>query len=185
MQEKINEIASRVRELRELSDFTIEQMADELGIDKDVYASYENAEKDVPASVLCEIAKVLKVDTAVLLTGEDAKMHVFTVTRNDKGVSVERRKQYKYQSLASNFINKKFEPFIVTVEPKDESEPVSTATHQGQEFNYLLEGRLKVFIHNNEIVLEAGDCIYFDSSFEHAMRALDGKSARFLAVVMC
>jgi quercetin dioxygenase-like cupin family protein len=111
-------------------------------------------------------------------------MHYFTVTRKGQGISVERRKQYKYQSLASNFINKKAEPFIVTVEPKPKGAAVQTNAHPGQEFNYVLEGSLKFIIRDQEFVLEAGDSIYFDSSCEHAMIALGGKPARFLAIIM-
>ena len=47
-----------------------------------------------------------------------------------------------------------------------------------------LRGTLKVYIHNNEIVLREGDSIYFDSNYEHAMEALGGEPAKFLAVIM-
>lgn len=183
MNQKIKEIAERVKELRGLCDYTVLDVAYKLGIAEDTYLAYESGEKDFPASVLCEVAKILGVDSSVLLTGEEARMRVFAVTRRDKGVSVERRKQYSYQNLAANFIHKEFEPFVVTVEPKDEAAEVTTATHEGQEFNYVIEGKLKVYIHKNEIVLDEGDSIFFDSSYPHAMRALDGKKAKFLAIV--
>jgi len=48
----------------------------------------------------------------------------------------------------------------------------------------VLEGRMKVYIHQNEVILESGDSIYFDSSHPHAMEALDGRPARFLAIVL-
>lgn len=183
MQEKIREIASRVKELRDLCDYSVCFMAKELGMAEQEYEKFESGASDIPASVLCEIARIFKVSTTVLLTGEDARLHIFSVTRKDKGVCVERRKAYKYQAIAANFSDKKFEPFIVTVEPK-ESEQISTNTHPGHEFNYVLEGKLKVVIHQNEIELEAGDSIYFDSNYEHGMQAMDGRSAKFLAVVL-
>ncbi|MBN1134797.1 MAG: helix-turn-helix transcriptional regulator [Methanosarcinaceae archaeon] len=184
MQEKIKEIATRISELRELSDMTVDQMAEFLNIPIEKYQKYESGNEDIPASVLFEIAHKLGVDMAILLTGEEPKMHIFTVTRKEKGVSVERRKQYKYQSLAANFIHKKAEPFMVTVNPKPEGSELSTNSHPGQEFDYLLEGRLKLYIHNHEIILEEGDSIFFDSSYEHAMQALGNKPATFLAVVL-
>ncbi|MDQ1276724.1 MAG: hypothetical protein QG610_2302, partial [Euryarchaeota archaeon] len=82
------------------------------------------------------------------------------------------------------FIHKKAEFFIVTVEPKPEGAKPDTNAHPGQEFNYVLEGSLKVYIHNNEIVLNEGDSIYFDSNYQHAMKAMNGKPAKFLAVIM-
>ncbi|HIH62474.1 MAG TPA: helix-turn-helix domain-containing protein [Methanobacteriales archaeon] len=182
MKEKSKEIGARIRELRELSKITEEEMADYLGIPLKTYRRYETGEDDIPASLLFETAQKLKVDMSLLLTGEEARMHIFTVTRKGKGVKVERRKQYKYESLAEKFIHKKAEPFIVTVEPREDKPEMNS--HPGQEFNYILEGRIRFYIHENEIILNEGDSIFFDSSYPHAMEALNGKRAKFLAIIM-
>ncbi|WP_094229002.1 helix-turn-helix domain-containing protein [Methanolobus psychrotolerans] len=184
MQEKIKEIAARVRELRDISDISVEEMAEKLALPVDTYSRYENGEEDIPASILLEAAQALNVDMSVLLTGEVPRMHVFSVTRKDKGISAERRKDYKYQNIAANFANKRAEPFVVKVDPKPEGTPVSMNSHPGQEFDYVLEGTLKVIIHNNELVLEEGDSIYFDSGYAHGMQAIGGKPAKFLAVIL-
>lgn len=182
MNEKTKEIGSRIFELRDLSEINAEEMAEYLKIDVEKYREYENGTSDVPASILYEIAHKLGVDMGLLLTGEETRMHIFTITRKGKGTAVERRKQYKYENLAEKFIHKKAEPFIVTVDPK-EKEP-SKNSHPGQEFDYVLEGTLKVYIHSNELTLEEGDSIFFDSAYEHAMEALNDKPAKFLAIVM-
>ncbi|BDZ67540.1 helix-turn-helix domain-containing protein [Methanobacterium ferruginis] len=184
MKEKMKEIGLRITELRKLSDLEVQDMADYLKISRETYQEYEDGEKDIPASILFEIAHKLQVDMGLLLTGEETRMHIFSVTRRGKGVEVGRRKQYQYENLAEKFIHKKAEPFIVTVEPKDAENKPSTNSHPGQEFNYVLDGVLKIYIHDNEIILNEGDSIFFDSSYEHAMEALENKPARFLAVVM-
>ncbi len=184
MQERIKEVAARVKELRGILEIGTDEMAKYLNVSKAQYERYENGEEDIPASELYEISKRLGVEMSILLTGETPRMHYFTVTRKGKGVSVERRKQYKYQNLAFNFINKKAEPFIVTVEPKPKNTRVQTNSHPGQEFNYVLEGSLRFIIRDQEFVLNKGDSIYFDSSCDHAMVALKGKPAKFLAVIM-
>ncbi|HMK45685.1 MAG TPA: cupin domain-containing protein [Methanocella sp.] len=184
MQEKIKEVAARVKELREILEISQESLSAYLRISPDIYRKYENGEEDIPASILYEISRKLGVEMSVLLTGEVPKMHYFTVTRKGKGASVERRKQYKYQNLASNFINKKAEPFIVTVEPKPDGVPVHANSHPGQEFNYVLEGSFRLLIKDHEITLNEGDSIYFDSGCDHAMVALNNRPARFLAIIM-
>ena len=68
-------------------------MADYLNLPVEVYQEYEDGSADIPASVLFEIAQKLEVDMGLLLTGEETRMNIFTVTRKDKGVNVERRKQ--------------------------------------------------------------------------------------------
>jgi len=184
MKEKMKEIAQRVSELRELSEVSLKDMANDINVPVETYKSYEEGINDIPASVLFEISQKLNVDMGLLLTGEETRMHIFTVTREGKGVRVERRKQYKYENLAEKFIHKKAEPFIVTVQPRNEEGKPSTNSHPGQEFNYVIKGSLKIYIHDNEIVLEKGDSIFFDSSYKHAMEALDGKKAKFLAIIL-
>ena len=48
----------------------------------------------------------------------------------------------------------------------------------------MLEGSLKVTIHDNEVVLNEGDSIFFDSMYEHVMEALNDMPVKLLAVVM-
>ena len=183
MNEYNKDIGNRIRELRELSDITIKEIAEELNIKEETYIQYENAEVDIPASFLYELAHIFKVDLGLLLTGEESRMSIFDITRANKGVSVDRRKEYTHENLCSNFIHKKAETFLVVVDPKKNPVP-SLNSHPGQEFNYVLEGSLKIYIHNNEIVLNEGDSIFFDSTHRHAMIALNDKPAKFLAVII-
>lgn len=184
MQEKNREIANRIREMRELSDITMQEIADRLNIAADLYEKYEKGLVDIPASLLFELAAIFKVELGLLLTGEEPRMHYYSVTRKEKGARVDRREAYHYQNLASNFIHAKAEPFLVTVDPKPEGTVPPKNAHPGQEFEYLLEGRMRLYIRDQEIDLEAGDSIYFDSFCPHAMCALDNRPARFLAVIL-
>ena len=177
------DIGNRIKELRELSDISVQDIAQELNVDAKTYTQYEAGEVDIPASFIYEIANILQVDFSLLLTGEESRMSIFDVTRANKGVSIERRKEYKYENLCPKFIHKKAETFIVTVDPKENQIP-SLNSHPGQEFNYILEGSVKIYIHNNEIILNEGDSIFFDSTHRHAMIALNDKPAKFLAVII-
>lgn len=184
MQDKIKEIASRCKEMRELSDISISDIATKINVAEEHYRSFEAGNEDISASLLNEIAQVLGVDLALLLTGNMPRMNIFSVTRKGKGVSVQRRLQYQYQALAANFHNKKAEPFMVTVAPKDDSAEISLNSHPGQEMDYVIAGTLKVVIHSNEIILEEGDTIFYDSSHPHGMAAVGGKPAQFIAIIM-
>ncbi|MCL2115447.1 MAG: cupin domain-containing protein [Methanobrevibacter sp.] len=182
MKEIVKDIGFRVKELREISNVTSQEIAKELNIDEEEYTLYENGEKDIPVSILYEIAQKLGVDMGLLVSGEETRMNIFHVTRAGKGRFVEKRKGYECESVADRFINKKAETLIVTVEPKEEKPPKNS--HLGQEYNYVIEGSLKLYIHDHEIILNKGDSIFFDSSYEHAMQALNGKEAKFLAVII-
>lgn len=184
MAERRQDIAARLKELREIEGLSAEGMAKALGVSPAEYRAFEAGQADIPASALHDAAHLLKTDLTDLLTGEAPRMKVFSVTRQGGGVTVERRKDYRYRNLAANFAGRKADVFEVTV-PADAGESGGHAnSHPGQEFDYLLEGRMRVRIHGNELTLEAGDCVYFDSNHGHSMQALDGKPARFLAMIL-
>jgi transcriptional regulator with XRE-family HTH domain len=184
MKEKIQLIADRIRELREISGFSAAALAQEMGISTDLLLQYESGAVDIPVGFLYKVAHKFSIELSAILTGENPRLHIYCVVRKDMGLNVERRKQYKYESLAFNFINKKAEPFIVRIEPDTESAPMEFNSHPGQEFNYVIEGVMKVIIDAHEIVLNPGDSIYFDSAYKHAVKAMNQTPVKLLAIVL-
>lgn len=184
MSDQIKQIASRIKALREISGISIETLAKELKVSSDLYKEYESGTVDIPVGFLYEIANKFKVELTAILTGENPKLHTYCLVRKGKGVNVERRKQYKYLNLSYNFVNKKIETFHVTVEPESEDAPVHLSSHPGQEFNYVLEGTLMIVIDGHQLTLNEGDSLYFDSNYPHGMKALNGQTAKFLAVII-
>lgn len=184
MSNHIQIIAMRIRDLRDINGLTQEQVAEASGIPLQDYLAYETGECDFSFSHLFNIASTLGVDISDLLTGESPKLKGYILTRNGKGLAFERRKAYQYQHLAYNFRDKKAEPFIVTVEYDPNQLSGKTAhAHEGQEFDYVLDGHMKIELAGNEVYLAPGDSIYYDSSLPHAMYALE-EDARFIAVVI-
>ena len=169
MNEQIKQIAERLRGLREVLDLTPEEVAQSCQMPVDNYLEMESGNKDISVSALQQIAP---------------KMSSYFLTRKGAGVSVERTKRYKYESLASGFRRRLADPFIVTVEPKPEGTPLYLNSHEGQEFNMVMEGRLLLNVDGKDIILNEGDSLYFDSTKPHGMQALDGKPVKFLAVIM-
>lgn len=184
MIEQIKLIAERIRGFRDIEGISAETLAHELGVSVSQYNSYESGTTDIPVGFLIKIAHKFNIELSVLLSGEDPKLRVYSVVRKDKGLRVERRKQYKYESLAYNFINKKAEPFMVTVEPIAGNSEIEYNSHSGQEFGYVLEGSLQLFIDTHEILLNEGDSIYFDSGHQHALKALNNKPVKLLIIVL-
>lgn len=184
MDEQIKQIGERVRGLRDALDLSIEEMAADCQLDLKQYQQIESGESDISVSTLQRIAHRFDIPLDVLMFGEEPKMSSYFLTRKGTGISVERTKVYKYESLASGFRNRKADPFIVTVEPKPDDTPMYYNTHSGQEFNLVIEGRLLLSINGKELVLNPGDSLYFNSSLPHGMKALDGKTVKFLAIVM-
>ena len=177
-----NEIGARLRELREVSDYTIEDLAAELHLDPAVYASYELNGKDVPISVIYEIANKFKVDFTEIVTGQSAKLETWHLIRKGGGKVINRNPEYHFEDLAFRYANKVMQPLLVTLEPTDAV--AKLITHSGQEFNLVLEGTVVVTLGDKDFVLNEGDSIYFNPTIPHGQRCGDeGKRARFLTVI--
>lgn len=183
MEEQIRQIADRLRGMREVLEISPDEAAATCAISREQYLNLESGQIDIPVSILHRMSHQYNFDLTSLLTGEEPLMRSYTLTRKDKGVGVNRRKDYKYQALAGNFIHRKADPFVVVVEPVN-SDSVNFNSHPGQEFNFMLEGKMKFFIGSKEMILEPGDSIYFDSGLPHGMLAMENECARFLAIIL-
>ena len=178
--EPINEIAARIRELREVCDYSVEQLASELGLTVEQYAGYEQ-NGDFPISVIYEIANKFNVDFNELITGEPSRIDTFQVVRRGQGRSISRFPGYRFKDLAFRYADKIMQPLLVTLEPSDE--PAKLVTHTGQEFNLVLKGSIAVIFDDQEIILNEGDSIYFNPTYPHGQRCVGDSKARFLTVI--
>ena len=181
MDEQLRQIGERLRGLRDVLDIPVSEMAGTIGIDVEKYEKIEKGEMDITISNLMKIAHKYGVSAEELMFAEAPHMKSYFVVRKGQGMSVERTKAYKYQSLVSGFMNHKADVFIVTVEPKPGARTIYKNSHPGQEFNLVLEGKMELYIGGKTIMLEEGDSIYFDSSKPHGMLAVGDKAVKFLA----
>jgi transcriptional regulator with XRE-family HTH domain len=184
MTEQIKQIAERLKGFREIAGISTETLSKELGITLEIYHEYESGQTDIPVGFLSKFAQHFDIELSVLLMGENPKLRKYCIVRKGKGLKVERRKQYKYENLAYNFIDKKAEPFIVTIDPANNDSPVEYNSHPGQEFNYVLEGSMKFFIDGHEMILNQGDSIYFDSGCKHALKTQNNQTVKILAIIL-
>lgn len=179
--DQLKQIGERLSGLRDALDISAEEMAETVGISVEKYLEIEKGNADITISKLMTIAHKYGVSAEELMFAESAHMKGYYVVRKGQGMSVERTKAYKYQSLVSGFVNHKADVFIVTVEPKPNVHTVYKNSHPGQEFNLVLEGKMELYIGGKTILLEEGDSIYFDSSKPHGMLAVGEKAVKFLA----
>ncbi|MBE6854858.1 MAG: helix-turn-helix domain-containing protein [Ruminococcus sp.] len=180
MQNEISGIANRIRELREVCEYTQEQLAAELGVEPAVYAEYE-AEGNFPISVIYEIANKFRVDFNELVTGNPSHLDTYHIVRRGQGQSVSRFEGYRFKDLAFRYANKVMQPLLVTLDPSDETPAL--VSHAGQEFNLVLKGTVAVIFEDKEILLNEGDSIYFNPTVPHGQRCAGDTKARFLTVI--
>ena len=181
----IKKIAERLRFLRESLNLTVEDAAAAAMVSTEDYLKAESGKVDFSFNFLQKLAKYFGVDIVQLISGESPRLTGFQVTRAGEGMPLERRKGFNYFHLASHFKDKSAEPFIVTAryDADEQTRPIHVSTHNDQEFDLILEGKLKVTVDNYTTVLCEGDSIYYNASLPHGMVAYEG-DCKFLAVVI-
>ena len=184
--EKLVEVAMRIREMREISGLTEEEMAIETEVTVDDYRRFEAGELDFPFTFLHKCAHVFGIDITNILEGKSAHLSSYTVTRKGEGQKTAKEDGIDIVNLAPKFRKKIAEPHYVKYEYNEalQNKPIHLTKHSGQEFDYVLEGSLKVQVGSHTEVLNEGDSIYYNSSTPHGMIAIDGADCLFLAVVL-
>ena len=180
------EVASRIREMREIMGFSQNTMAQKTDLSLAEYKAYESGETDLPFSFIHKCALAFNIDITDLLEGHSSRLTSYTVTRRGMGQQTAKETGIDIQNLAPMFKNKIAEPYWVKYDYSDElqGKPIQLATHAGQEFDIIISGSLLVQIGTNREVLHEGDCIYYNSSTPHGMIAIDGRDCLFVAVVL-
>ena len=182
MNEQIKDIGMRLSCLREDMEISTSEMAKKLNVDEDTYKAYESGDKDFSFSFIYNAADILGVDVLDLISGSAPTISMCCMVKKGQGYSVKRAHEYDYKHLAYTFRNKKAEPFLVTITPDDK--PPVMHGHEGQEFNYVISGKMMLYIGDISYELSQGDSVYFDSSIPHAEVALGDEEAQFIAVVI-
>ena len=184
--DKLLEVARRIREMREICGFTEAEMAQKTEVSAEAYGRYERGETDFPFTFIHKCAQAFGLGITDLLEGKSAQLSSYTITRKGQGQETAREDGIVIQNLAPLFRNKIAEPHWVRYEYKEEQQnkPIHLAKHSGQEFDFIMSGRLKVQIGDHVEYLSEGDSIYYNSSTPHGMMAVDGEDCLFVAVVL-
>ena len=183
---KLQEVALRIREMREIFDFDEVTMAEKTEVSVAEYRQYESGELDFPFTFIHKCALAFGIGMTDLLEGSSAHLSSYTVTRRGQGQQTAKEDGIEISNLAPMFRKKLAEPYWVHYEydPKLQNRPIHLTKHSGQEFDMVLKGKLKVQIGENVEYLEEGDSIYYNSSTPHGMIAIGGEDCLFVAVVM-
>ena len=183
---KLFEVARRIKEMRSICDFSVEEMAEKTEVTAEQYIAYESGAEDLPFSFIHKCALAFDIGITDLLEGHSAKLTSYTVTRKGEGQTTAKENGIEIQNLAPLFKDKLGDPYWVRYEYSAdlENKQIHTSTHAGQEFDMVISGTLMVKVGDHTEILHEGDSIYYKSSTPHGMIAVDGRDCVFLAFIL-
>ncbi len=183
---KIREVAGRIRELREISGFSVEEMAERTGVSVEEYIQCESGNQNLSIAFLYRCTLSLGVDMGDLLEGSSPNLRTYALTRKGEGQRIEEAHNMIGFNLASGFRNRIALPLYMELHYRDgaEYEDIQLTTHEGQECDIVIRGQMKIQIGGRTEILNPGDCIYYDSATPHGMIAVGGQDCAFYAMVL-
>ena len=186
MEYKIHAVAARIRELREISGFTVEEMAQRTGVSVEEYIACEAGSKNLSIAFLYRCVLIFGVDMGDLLEGHSPKLRSYALTRKGEGQRIEEAHHMVGFNLAAGFRNRIALPLYMEMPYREgaEQEEIALTTHEGQECDIVIRGQMKIQIGGKTEILKAGDTIYYNSATPHGMIAVGGEDCAFYAIVL-
>lgn len=168
----------KMKKLRKERGLTISELAHETGLSPSLLSKIEEGSVSPSVSNIIQISKVLSVDSGSFLSPQEIK------DRERKRIEsyVKRTSSYSYKVLTPGAEKKHMKAFLVTIDPKQDHKMVEYH-HEGEEFIYVLQGKLEIKVGDNTTVLEKGEAIHFNSALTHKLRNLSDEKTELIVVV--
>ncbi len=183
---KVQEVAKRIRELREITGLSAEEMAQKTGLTVEEYLQHEAGNRNLSIAFLYRCVLCFGVDMSDLLEGKSPQLRSYALTRKGEGQRIEEAHHMVGFNLAAGFRNRIALPLYMELKYRQgaEKEDIELITHEGQECDIVIRGHMKIQIGRHSEILHPGDCIYYDSSTPHGMIAVEGEDCAFYAIVL-
>lgn len=170
-------LGSKLKAKREEKGYTLKQTAEISGLSIGFISQVERGQTDPSLSSLKKLAGALDIKLGDLFNQESAA-HV--LVKKGAGRRLEIDSNVCCELLATSF-NKTMEPMIKIIKPQGESGLVDP--HVGEEFIWVIEGKLYVKLGDTSYILSAGDSIYFQANQIHAWKNIGEVECRALWVM--
>ncbi len=183
---KIQEMAGRIRYLREIEGVTPEIMALKTDVTVEEYLECENGVRDLNFAFLYRCALALNVNVTDIIEGHSPTLKSLTITRKGHGQEISDAHGMKYYNLAYAFQNRIAEPLYVksAYDENAQNRDIELTTHEGQELDIIISGHLRIQVGEYSDILGPGDTAYYNSSTPHGMIAVGGEDCEFYAIVL-
>ena len=170
-------LGKRLLKMRRERKLTLKNLANATGLTTERISQIEKGEAIPPVAVILQLSKALGIDSSILLREEKRR-----AGRQSDADYQKRTEDYTYETLTPEARHKHLKAFKITIDPKSEHKGVSYK-HLGEEFVYVLKGRVEVMVGENKNVLTPGQSLHFNSSIIHKLRNLSTKMAELLVVL--
>lgn len=181
-----NNIGNKIRQLRESVKMSKEELAGKIFSTVQDIDLIESNEEIPSISIMAKISNVFGVRIGTILDGAEPLAPIVSKDNGlphiKGGISINRDKHLPF-SLAQGKSDRNMDPYIINVNYSKPDNGTVKSKHEGEEFIYVLDGKIVIYYGDQTYELNCGDSIYFDSIVPHHLstKELD-RSAKVLAI---
>ena len=155
-------IGERIRNLRELSNLTQEELAERANLTKGFISQIERDLTSISLDSLIQILEAMDENLSDFFRETTEEKIVY---REEDRVAIEKEKIDKFELLIPGSTNRRLEPILLTLR-KGQTTPMERP-HEGEEFGLVLQGRINLRYGKEVQKLKKGECFYFSAEKEH------------------
>ncbi|MCM1992806.1 helix-turn-helix domain-containing protein [Oceanirhabdus seepicola] len=175
------DIGNKIKALRQIKGMTLKDLSDQVGLSIVFFSQLERGLTSVSIDCLTKIADVLGVKLTYFFSSPKEKENL-VIKSYEQEVSQIINSNIIYYNLSNRLNISNIVPKLVQVLPHEGTEEIEEYHHEGEEFIYVLEGILTIFIDHQKHILYPGDSVHFDSMLEHNWVNNTNLNTKFLVV---
>jgi mannose-6-phosphate isomerase-like protein (cupin superfamily) len=176
-EKKWKSFGQRIRTIREEEGLSIEDLSHETGYPTDILEKIEADETVPPVSLVLQLSRIFKIDISQLDSEEEKK-----ASKRRKKSHKKRVDSYAYTSLTRPGLEKHLRAYLVTIDAETKHKGVEYH-HDGEEFIFVLKGRLTIQVGENITKLKQGESIHFNSALQHKLNNPTKEPSELLVVI--
>lgn len=176
-------IGEKLKKSRNEKGLSLRDLATKVELSASFLSQIEQGKASPSIENLKKIANMLDVRVSYLIEDEDDELENVQYIKKEEIKYMESRgSNIKMALLMPSNREKNMEPIIYEIGINGESGR-DFYSHGGEEFIYIVEGELEVYIVDKKYSLKKGDSLYFKSHLKHRFKNISKKEAKALWVV--
>jgi quercetin dioxygenase-like cupin family protein len=169
-------VGKKIRKERLKKKKSLDRVANETGFSIDYLKEIEAGKKIPPVGTLLQLAKALEIDSGFFLREQESSL------RSRIRAYTKRTENYAYTTLTPGAESKHLKAFKVTIDAMQDHKGVGYQ-HEGEEFVYVLSGKIELTVGDHVNVLDVGESLHFNSGIRHKLRNVGKEKAELLVVI--
>ena len=169
-------VGKKIKKIRTSKKFTLEHVANETGFSTEYIKEVESGKAIPPVGALLQISRALEIDSGSLLKEPESTL------QSRIKAHTKRTDNYAYTTLTPGAENKHLKAFRVLIEAQQDHKGVDYH-HEGEEFVYVLSGKIEVVVGEHVNTLVQGESLHFNSGIRHKLRSVSDDTAELVVVI--